>query len=93
MGSQPAGVAVQPNTPNTTHYPPILPTHPPTHHPPGSLLIEAACSTDRVDEALSTALPLVPGLQYYRCAHAHRPALSPPRFVALACGSFAHLKK
>lgn len=33
---------------------------------PGSLLVEAACSTDRVHEALSTLLPLVPGMGYYR---------------------------
>lgn len=32
----------------------------------GSLLVEAACSTDRAHEALSTLLPLVPGTRYYR---------------------------
>ena len=39
----------------------------------GALLIEAACSTERADEALSAALPLVPGLRYYRfeARHAH----------------------
>jgi hypothetical protein len=55
-------------------------THAATHHPPppptrtslaalaaaGALLVEAACSVDRVDEALRTTLPLVPGLHYYR---------------------------
>ncbi|GBF89188.1 phospholipase A [Raphidocelis subcapitata] len=43
----------------------------------GALLVEAACSTDRVDEALSTALPLVPGLRYYRfCAEDARCAMA-----------------
>lgn len=32
----------------------------------GSLLVEAACSTDRAHEALSTLLPLIPGMRYYR---------------------------
>ncbi|KAK9839624.1 hypothetical protein WJX81_001442 [Elliptochloris bilobata] len=35
----------------------------------GSVLIESACSTDRIHSALATALPLVPGLAYFRfCA-------------------------
>jgi hypothetical protein len=36
----------------------------------GSVLLESACSVDRVHEALAATLPLVPGCQYYRSAHA-----------------------
>ncbi|KAJ9510746.1 hypothetical protein QJQ45_027624, partial [Haematococcus lacustris] len=32
----------------------------------GNVLIESACSTERVHEALATLLPLVPGVKYYR---------------------------
>ncbi|BDA47659.1 probable calcium-independent phospholipase A2-gamma at C-terminar half [Coccomyxa sp. Obi] len=32
----------------------------------GSVLIESACSVDRVDAALATLLPLVPGVAYFR---------------------------
>ncbi|XVE87814.1 hypothetical protein DITRI_Ditri19aG0018500 [Diplodiscus trichospermus] len=32
----------------------------------GQVLIESACSVDRVEEALSTLLPLLPGIQYFR---------------------------
>ncbi|WIA33114.1 hypothetical protein OEZ86_006267 [Tetradesmus obliquus] len=32
----------------------------------GSVLLESACSVDRVHEALAATLPLVPGCQYYR---------------------------
>ena len=32
----------------------------------GSILIESATSVERVDEALSTILPMVPGLRYFR---------------------------
>ncbi|KAM7262826.1 hypothetical protein ACFE04_000509 [Oxalis oulophora] len=32
----------------------------------GQVLIESACSVDRVEEALSTLLPLLPEIQYYR---------------------------
>lgn len=30
------------------------------------MLIESACSVDRVEEALSTLLPMLPEMQYYR---------------------------
>jgi hypothetical protein len=36
----------------------------------GSILIESACSTDRVHEALATLLPAA-RTQYYRCVHLH----------------------
>lgn len=36
----------------------------------GSVLLESACSVDRVHEALAATLPLVPGCQYYRWAAA-----------------------
>jgi hypothetical protein len=32
----------------------------------GTVLVESACSTERVHEALATCLPLVPGVKYYR---------------------------
>ncbi|KAH7545769.1 hypothetical protein FEM48_Zijuj01G0129000 [Ziziphus jujuba var. spinosa] len=32
----------------------------------GQVLIESACSVDRVEEALSTLLPMLPEIQYYR---------------------------
>ncbi|GLT29375.1 hypothetical protein SLA2020_042470 [Shorea laevis] len=32
----------------------------------GQVLIESACSVDRVEEALSTLLPMLPGIQYFR---------------------------
>ncbi|XP_059661951.1 phospholipase A I isoform X2 [Cornus florida] len=32
----------------------------------GQVLIESACSVDRVEEALSTLLPMLPDIQYYR---------------------------
>lgn len=32
----------------------------------GAVLLESACSTDRVHEALATTLQLVPGCQYFR---------------------------
>lgn len=32
----------------------------------GQVLIESACSVDRVEEALSTVLPLLPGIHYFR---------------------------
>lgn len=32
----------------------------------GGVLIESACSVERVDDALSTLAPMVPGLKYYR---------------------------
>jgi hypothetical protein len=34
----------------------------------GAVLLESACSTDRVHEALATTLQLVPGCQYFRWA-------------------------
>lgn len=30
------------------------------------MLIESACSVDRVDETLSTLLPMLPEMQYFR---------------------------
>lgn len=30
------------------------------------MLIESACSVDRVEEALSTLLPMLPEIQYFR---------------------------
>lgn len=33
----------------------------------GAVLIEAASSAERAHEALSTVLPMVPGLKYFRC--------------------------
>lgn len=30
------------------------------------MLIESACSVDRVEEALSTLLPMVPDVRYFR---------------------------
>lgn len=30
------------------------------------VLIESACSVDRVEEALSTLLPMLPDIQYFR---------------------------
>jgi hypothetical protein len=33
----------------------------------GAVLLEGACSTDRVHEALAATLPMVPGCQYFRC--------------------------
>jgi hypothetical protein len=35
----------------------------------GSVLLESACSVDRVHEALAATLPLVPGCQYYRSVY------------------------
>lgn len=32
----------------------------------GQVLIESACSVDRVEEALSTLLPMLPEIQYFR---------------------------
>ncbi|KAM1123881.1 hypothetical protein COP2_005372 [Malus domestica] len=32
----------------------------------GQVLIESACSVERVEEALSTLLPMLPGIQYFR---------------------------
>ncbi|PQQ16021.1 phospholipase A I isoform X2 [Prunus yedoensis var. nudiflora] len=32
----------------------------------GQVLIESACSVERVEEALSTLLPMLPGMQYFR---------------------------
>lgn len=32
----------------------------------GQVLIESACSVDRVEEALSTLLPMLPDIQYFR---------------------------
>jgi len=32
----------------------------------GSVLVESACSIDRVDEGLRTLLPLIPGTKYFR---------------------------
>jgi hypothetical protein len=32
----------------------------------GTVLVESACSTERVHEALATCLPLVAGVKYYR---------------------------
>lgn len=32
----------------------------------GQVLIESACSVDRAEEALSTLLPMLPEIQYYR---------------------------
>lgn len=32
----------------------------------GSVLIESACSVERVDEVLSATLTMIPGLKYYR---------------------------
>ena len=32
----------------------------------GQVLIESACSVDRVEEALSTLLPMIPEIQYFR---------------------------
>ncbi|GKV16049.1 hypothetical protein SLEP1_g26757 [Rubroshorea leprosula] len=32
----------------------------------GQVLIESACSVDRVEEAVSTLLPMLPGIQYFR---------------------------
>lgn len=32
----------------------------------GSVLVESACSIDRVDESLATLVPLIPGAKYYR---------------------------
>jgi len=34
----------------------------------GNVLIESACSVDRVASALAALAPLVPGLAYYRLA-------------------------
>ena len=33
----------------------------------GNVLIESACSTDRVDEAVATLLSLQPSIKYFRC--------------------------
>lgn len=32
----------------------------------GQVLVESACSVDRVEEALSTLLPMLPEIHYYR---------------------------
>ena len=32
----------------------------------GQVLIESACSVDRVEEALNTLLPMLPEIQYFR---------------------------
>lgn len=32
----------------------------------GQVLIESSCSVDRVEEALSTLLPMLPEIQYFR---------------------------
>lgn len=32
----------------------------------GQVLIESACSVDRVEEALSSLLPMLPEIQYFR---------------------------
>ena len=32
----------------------------------GWVVLQSACSVDRIDSALATVLPLVPGLSYYR---------------------------
>jgi hypothetical protein len=60
-----APVACSPRVARAPRSPPSAKRADPTL-PQGALLVEAACSPDRVDEALSTALPLVPGLRYYR---------------------------
>ncbi|GMH38521.1 hypothetical protein BSKO_06405 [Bryopsis sp. KO-2023] len=39
----------------------------------GSVLLESACNVERVDEVLSTVLPMVPGMKYFRfCATDNR---------------------
>ncbi|GMH34858.1 hypothetical protein BSKO_02719 [Bryopsis sp. KO-2023] len=39
----------------------------------GSVLLESACNVERVDEVLSTVLPMVPGMKYFRfCASDNR---------------------
>lgn len=32
----------------------------------GQVLVESACSVDRVEEALSTLLPMLPEIHYFR---------------------------
>ena len=32
----------------------------------GQVLVESACSVDRVEEVLSTLLPMLPEIQYFR---------------------------
>ncbi len=43
----------------------------------GAVLIDAATSPDRADEALSTLAPLIPGLHYFRWGGCGRGATGP----------------